>query len=58
MISVRQTDSALFNLSMNTHGNVEVPKSKKKMSVSCNQPLYDEIFGNKDISKLFKRRQN
>ena len=27
--SVRQTDSALSNLSLNTHGHVEVPKSKK-----------------------------
>ena len=29
--SVRQTDSALSNLSLNIHGHVEVPKSKKKI---------------------------
>ena len=38
--SVRQTDSALSNLSLNIHGHVEVPKSKKRiekiMPVSCN----------------------
>ena len=28
--SVRQTDSALYNLSLNIHGHVKVPKSKKK----------------------------
>ena len=27
--SVRQTDSALFNLSLNIHRHLEVPKSKK-----------------------------
>ena len=46
-ISVRQTDSELSNLSLNIHGHVEIPKSKKNlkkiMSVSCNQPLYVEI---------------
>ena len=29
MSSVRQTDSALSNLSLNIHGHVEIPKSKK-----------------------------
>ena len=45
--SVRQTNSALSNLSLNIQGHVEVPKSKKNlekiMSVSCNQPLYVKI---------------
>ena len=46
-ISVRQTNSAPSNLSLNIQGHVEVPKSKfffeKIMSVSCNQPLYVKI---------------
>ena len=45
--SVRQTNSAQSNLSLNIQGHVEVPKSKffleKIMSVSCNQPLYVKI---------------
>ena len=45
--SVRQTNSALSNLSLNIQGHVEVPKSQKKilkiMSVSCNEPLYVKI---------------
>ena len=45
--SVRQTNSASSNLSLNIQGHVEVPKSKffleKNMSVSCNQPLYVKI---------------
>ena len=45
--SVRQTNSALSNLSLNIQGHVEVPKSifflEKIMSVSCNQPLYVKI---------------
>ena len=45
--SVRQTNSASSNLSLNIQGHVEVPKSKfflkKIMSVSCNQPLYVKI---------------
>ena len=47
LTSVRQTNSALSNLSLNIQGDVEVPKSnfflKKIMSVSCNQPLYVKI---------------
>ena len=45
-ISVRQTDSALSNISLNIHGHEEVPKKKflkKIMSIGCNQPLYVDI---------------
>ena len=60
--SVRQTDSALSNFSLNTHGYEEVQKSKNFlkniMSVSCNQPSYVEIQSNKRISKFLKSRQN
>ena len=45
--SVRQTNSALSNRSLNFQGHGEVPKSKsflkKIMSVSCNQPFYVKI---------------
>ena len=37
--SVRQTYSALSNLSLNIHGHLKVPKSKKNQKKSCSSAV-------------------
>ena len=54
---MRQSNSALSNLSLNIQGHEEVPKSKFFFK-SCPSAVISLYMSNKGISKLIKRRQN